>query len=1196
MSLSQGLSLYNQERLNDDDFVAQFVARGETLAALVRRLEAVRHDGTGGQQILIGPRGMGKTSLLRRLAIEINRLPALRASYVPLRFREEQYNVLKLGDFWRNCGEALAEWAEVHGRQDLADRLDASVGGAAWAGDEASAAQFAAEMTRLNRRAVLLVDNLDLILDALPGGDKWTLRRHLQAKGGPLVVGAATHELRDSAVRDAAFYEFFQPHHLDPLDAAETESCMRDLANRRGAYGEPVRAVLARQPARLKTLHVLTGGNPRVLALIYRLLESAETDQAMADLEVLLDQVTPYYKARIEEYQTPQQRAVIDAIALHWDPVTTGDLAQITGIASTTLSPLLIKLRKDGLIEQVDTSGSYAGHQLVERFLNIWYLMRHGTRRTKQKMRWLVAFLANFYSRSDLAGIADRMRTKGAVAWHPDYAFAVEEALFYAPAKDGADTSSYRIHAAENSWSAGLAVDTPDSLGQPGRAADAVKSALDQLNKGLTLGAAGDHAAAIAAFDEVIARFDDAPDAAIKEVVALSLVLKGISFWDAGDRAAAIVPFDEVVARFGDAPDAAIRAVVAMGLFNKGATFGEIGDRAAAIAAYDEVVARFGDAPDAGLRGQVAKALVNKGITLEDIGDRATAIAAYEEAIARFGDAPDVALREQVAKALFNKSLQFEAAGDRAAAIATYDDLIVRFGNASDAALREEAARALINKGAVFGELGDHVSAIAAFDEVISRFGDTPDGALREQIAVTLLNRGLAFRKIGDHGAAIAAYDDLIARFGDAPDAVLREQVASALVSKGSVFEQDDAAAAIAAYDEVIARFGDAPDVALKEQVAKALFNKSLQFEAAGDRAAAIATYDDLIARFGNASDAALRKETARALINKGVVFGELGDHVSAIAAFDEVASRFGDTPDGALREQIAVTLLNKGVTFRKIGDHVAAIAAYDDLIARFGDAPDAALRELVADALFWKGVLVERSGDAAAAIAAYEETITRFGEDEATGLQELVADAAVRCGNLLLDSQGDVLRAETLLRQAADTDPFDAGINLAWLYVLSDRVREAMELRPQLSEMPEPGPSLLDAGLALAQHNFGVATGHLVAGLQHELVGDRWSFDGDLERLLCLGEHQGYGEPLIAWFEQTGLADRLAPIHLALKAFVRSEAALLDANPETRGPARLIFDRLVVRRRALFDRPDAPAPPKPSRDKRGRGRPRKRS
>ena len=93
--------------------------------------------------------------------------------------------------------------------------------------------------------------------------------------------------------------------------------------------------------------------------------------------------------------------------------------------------------------KSVETSGTYAGHQLVERFLNIWYLMRHGTRRNKQKMRWLVAFLSNFYSRSDLAGIADRKRSYGeAVNERPDYTCAFDKALLLASSKDIANKSS----------------------------------------------------------------------------------------------------------------------------------------------------------------------------------------------------------------------------------------------------------------------------------------------------------------------------------------------------------------------------------------------------------------------------------------------------------------------------------------------------------------------------------------------------------------------------------------------------------------------------------------------------------------------------------------------------------------------------------------------------------------------------------
>jgi tetratricopeptide (TPR) repeat protein len=900
MTLAKSPSLYNQDRLSDDEFVAHFVARRETLEAMVRRLEAARHDRADGQQILIGARGMGKTSLLRRLAIEINQRPDLSACFLPLRFREEQYNVLRLEDFWRNCGEALAEWAEANAHQDLANRLDAALAGASWAGDEASAGQFEAELTRLNRRAVLLVDNLDLILDALTSEDRWTLRRHLQAKVGPLVIGAATRMLRDSADREAAFYEFFQPHHLEPLDQAETESCMRALADRRGAQGKPVLDVLTRQPQRLKTLHVLTGGNPRVLALIYRLLESAETDQAMADLDVLLDQVTPYYKARIEEYPTAQQRAVIDAIALHWDPVATGDLSRITGIVSTTLSPLLIKLRKDGLIESVETSGSYAGHQLVERFLNIWYLMRHGTRRTKQKMRWLVAFLANFYTRSDLTGLADRMRSSGGAArWHPAYASAFEEALLCAPAWDSAEAPSARAQQRSHA-----------------KVAKRIRSAT---------------AGAERSKDEHLAT------RRVAEMVksANDLIEQASAFWEGGDSAAA-------------------------------------------IAAFNEVVSRFAEAPEPALRERVAKALVNKGVALRQAGDTAGEIAAYDEVVVRFADAPEPALIEWV-------------------------------------------AWALVYKGVASGQSGDHAAEIAAYDEVVARFAEAPEAAIREQVAWALVFKGGALRQSGDHVAAIAAYDEVVARFAEAPEAAIREQVAWALVSKGIALGQS--------------------------------------------------------------------------------------------------------------------------------GDHAAAIAAYDAVIVRFAD------------------------------------------QDDSSEFKTIITEAEVRLGNLLLDTNGDLPRAEDLFLRASAVMPLVAQSNLVWLYLQADRVGAASELRLQLSELPEPGLSLIDAGLQLAQRNFGLATEHLGIALQHDLDDGGWSFGDDLERLLCLGERKGFGEQLIAWFEETGLADRLAPVHLALKAYVRGEKALLDANPETRGPARIIFERLVARRPG---KQDVQAPS--LREKRGRRRSRKTS
>src|ERR1700689_4954120 len=113
-----------------------------------------------------------------------------------------------------------------------------------------------------------------------------------------------THFLRESGDREAAFYEFFHPHVLEPLSEGELTRCLRALADRAGQTGDAVKTILEQEPGRVRALYSLTGGNPRVLAMTYQLLERRETSDVFADLEALLDKVSPYYKARVEEYAT----------------------------------------------------------------------------------------------------------------------------------------------------------------------------------------------------------------------------------------------------------------------------------------------------------------------------------------------------------------------------------------------------------------------------------------------------------------------------------------------------------------------------------------------------------------------------------------------------------------------------------------------------------------------------------------------------------------------------------------------------------------------------------------------------------------------------------------------------------------------------------------------------------------------------
>ncbi len=105
---------------------------------------------------------------------------------------------------------------------------------------------------------------------------------------------------------------------------------MRALAEVRGETGEPVTKILARRAGATARAASLHRRQPERARADLSLLEREESDEAFADLEALLDQVTPYYKARVEEYQPKLQRAVIDAMALNWDPIASHDIAAAT--------------------------------------------------------------------------------------------------------------------------------------------------------------------------------------------------------------------------------------------------------------------------------------------------------------------------------------------------------------------------------------------------------------------------------------------------------------------------------------------------------------------------------------------------------------------------------------------------------------------------------------------------------------------------------------------------------------------------------------------------------------------------------------------------------------------------------------------------------------------------------------------------
>ena len=118
------------------------------------------------------------------------------------------------------------------------------------------------------------------------------------------------------------------------------------------------------------------------------------------------------------------------------------------------------------------------------------------------------------------------------------------------------------------------------------------------------------YAAVVDAGDRLIAR--ETADSQVELMVAKALVYRGWTLGQLGRGEEEIGVYDQVVTRYGEATEAALREQVALALVSKGWRLGQLGRGEEEIGVYDQVVTRYGEATEAALREWVARALVNK--------------------------------------------------------------------------------------------------------------------------------------------------------------------------------------------------------------------------------------------------------------------------------------------------------------------------------------------------------------------------------------------------------------------------------------------------------------------------------------------------------------------------------------------------------------------------------------------------------
>jgi tetratricopeptide (TPR) repeat protein len=397
---------YNPGQLTDEELKAGFVARQYELQDVVRTIRDEPAEGALQHILIIGPRGMGKTSLGLRTLVEVREDAGLSGLWQPVPFFEESYGVSDLAALWLT---ALHHLADATNEPEWAKRADALL--AREKDTERLAAGAYAALADYRRqsgkRPILFVENLDdLFAQFLVPQDLARLRSLLQERNDVLLLGTANSVFEAITSSGEPFYEFFKQVRLQGLDRKETFSFLGALAERSDLAD--LRQVLSSSPGRVEAVRNLTGGNPRLIALAARMMAESPTGTAREDLERLIDDQTPYFKARIESL-SPQLRVVFHTLAAGWKPMLASEVAKEARLSSSHASAQLKSLIDRGYAEVVPANGKRSNrYQILERFYNIYYLLRF-TRDQRKRLETLIDYI------SDLFGSGAISRMTGAV-------------------------------------------------------------------------------------------------------------------------------------------------------------------------------------------------------------------------------------------------------------------------------------------------------------------------------------------------------------------------------------------------------------------------------------------------------------------------------------------------------------------------------------------------------------------------------------------------------------------------------------------------------------------------------------------------------------------------------------------------------------------------------------------------------------
>ena len=711
---------------SDQKVVDQFVVRNRELDTVLEILHGNIESPSCQHVLIVAPRGRGKTMLLARAAAELRTKDKFSRFLLPVRFMEESHEIFDVADFWLETLFHLArESATSH--PELAQELretHADLSGR-WRertlGDHARAVVLnAAE--RIDRKLVLMVENLQTLCGSVDDDFGWQLRAALQSEPQIMMLASATSRFEGLEDAEEPFFELFRVIDLTPLT---TEECRRLWQTVSGDQ------VSARD---IRPLEILTGGNPRLLVVVASFSEHRSLRALMEELVRLIDEHTEYFRGHLEVLPKSERRVYIAIMDL-WQPSSTGEIATRARMDVRIVSTMLGRLIDRGVVMPDPSTGRKKRlYSAAEPLYSIYYKLRR-ERDEAAVVESLIRFMVSFYDISVLYPVFDRLWSE--VKDSPSLLNGIDRALTKRPVETDLDSRMV--------WDR---LQRVSETASDYRGSEAQIRLREEIESALRV---GEWMRVIELIDQYVAEgWTYRSKTSQEHDLVILAQLRVNAYFGMGDFEKVIAIGSEILSRFRDSRDTFILFRSAMILYRKSAAQVEIGDLRNAITSAGELVDWFGEYNDSQFQQFVGAALLLMAETKKKLGEYETAVSMFDNILDRYRDEEAAELQRTIAKALVAKaSIARTQFSDHETAFAAFDEVIGRFRTTNDTYIKRLVASALMNRAFMKGESGEFEGEIESYDKLIALLGDAREGEMETFVALALSFKSMSLVEIG---------------------------------------------------------------------------------------------------------------------------------------------------------------------------------------------------------------------------------------------------------------------------------------------------------------------------------------------------------------------------------------------------------------------------------------------------------------